>query len=84
MAEKKEKMKLTFRQWAICYAGSLGFGGLAWWATGDAWIGGGVLIGFTAVYVFYIAGKFTSGRPAAESDAGLSRQQKRAAKRKIK
>lgn len=81
--ENKRKMKLTWKQWVICYAGSLGFGGLAWWATGNPWIGGGVLVAFTAAYVFYLAGQATK-EPAQTAAEGLSRQQKRALKRKNK
>lgn len=76
-------MKLTLGQWVICYAGSLGLGGLAWWGTGSPWIGGGVLVAFTAVYVFWLAGKFVSARRPAAPDS-LSRQQKREIKRKNK
>ncbi len=81
--KKQENLKLTFGQWVICYAGSLGLGGLAWWGTGSPWIGGGVLVAFTAVYVFWVAGKFASPKstPAPE---GLSRQQRREMKRKGK
>jgi hypothetical protein len=82
--EKKKKFKLTLKQWAICYAGSLGFGGLAWWATRSPWIGGGVLIAFTAAYVFYLAGKVTETETRALSTEGLSRQQRRALERKVK
>src|SRR3546814_13862453 len=67
----------------LCYAGSLGFGGVTWWATGSPWIGGGVLVGFTAVYVFFLAGKARSAAAEIDPD-GLSRQQKRALNRKNK
>lgn len=76
-------MKLTLKQWLFCYAGSLGFGGVTWWATGNPWIGGGVLVGFTAVYVFYLAGRAKDMSSAAEPE-GLTRQQRRALKRKEK
>jgi hypothetical protein len=81
--EKRDVLKLTFRQWAMCYAGSLGFGGVTWWATGNPWIGGGVLVGFTAVYVFSLAGKARDAAPVEHSQ-GMSRQQKRALGRKNK
>lgn len=77
------KFKLTWRQRLICYAGSIGFGGLAWWATDNPWIGGGVLVAFTAAYVFYLAGQ-AAKPPKQVSSEGLSRQQKRALKRKNK
>lgn len=77
-------MKLSLSQWAICYAGSLGLGGLTWWATGSPWIGGGVLIGFTAVYVFWLAGKFGPAKSGPAAPDGLSRQQRREMKRKEK
>ena len=82
MAENR-KFKLSWGQWLVCYAGSLGLGGFAWWGTGSPWIGGGVLVGFTAVYVFWLAGQFNSA-PKAVSPEGLSRQQKREMKRKGK
>lgn len=81
--KNKEPVKLTLKQWLICYAGSLGFGGVTWWATGSPWIGGGVLVGFTAVYVFSLAGK-ARGAAAEMAPEGLSRQQKRALSRKNK
>lgn len=77
-------MKLTFRQWAICYTGALGFGGLAWWATENPWIGGGVLVAFTAAYVFYLAGKAAPVPSKVSSGEGLTRQQRRALERKKK
>ncbi|HEX6956707.1 MAG TPA: hypothetical protein VF194_01875 [Ferrovibrio sp.] len=83
MAEKK-KMQLTLGQWAVCYAGSLGFGGLAWWATKNPWIGIGVLVVFTAVYVFYLAGKANQEEAGKTPPEGLSRQQRRALARKRK
>lgn len=79
----KQKVKLTLGQWAICYAGALGFGGLTWWATGSSWLGAGVLIAFTAAYVFWLAGRSESKAAAGPSE-GLSRQQKRELKRKGK
>lgn len=81
--EKNNKLKLTWRQWLICYAGSVGFGGLTWWATGNPWIGGGVLVAFTAAYVFYLAGQVAK-QPKQVAAEGMSRQQKRAIKRKNK
>lgn len=81
--KNKESVKLTLKQWLICYAGSLGFGGVTWWATGSPWIGGGVLVGFTAVYVFSLAGKARAA-DAGGTPEGLSRQQKRALSRKSK
>lgn len=81
--ENNKKFKLTWRQWLVCYAGSIGFGGLTWWATGNPWIGGGVLVAFTAAYVFYLAGQATK-QPKQVSAEGMSRQQKRALKRKSK
>lgn len=81
---KKKKMSLTWKQWLVCYAGSLGFGGLAWWATGSPWIGGGVLVAFTAAYVFYLAGRANAAEPKPVSVEGLTRQQKRELKRKGK
>lgn len=83
MAEKK-KVKLTLTQWAVCYAGSLGSGGLAWWVTGNPWIGGGVLVAFTAAYVFYLSGKAIEAQRQVVATEGLSRQQKRALERKSK
>lgn len=83
MAERK-KVELTFRQWVICYLGSLGLGGLAWWGTGSPWIGGGVLVAFTAVYVFWLAGKFAPAKTTPGSPEGLSRQQRREMERKGK
>lgn len=81
--EKNKKYKLSLKEWLVCYAGSLGFGGLAWWATGNPWIGGGVLVAFTAAYVFYLSGRAPKEvRPV--STEGLSRQQKRELKRKSK
>ena len=81
--EKKRTVRLTLKQWAICYAGSLGFGGVTWWATGSPWIGGGVLVGFTAVHVFSLAAKARDDSPATPAE-GLSRQQRRALDRKNK
>lgn len=81
--EEKKKVKLTLTQWAVCYAGALGFGGLTWWATGNSWLGAGVLIAFTAAYVFWLAGRMAP-KQAADPSGGLSRQQKRALKRKGK
>ena len=82
--EENRKVALTFKQWVICYAGSLGLGGLAWWGTGSPWIGGGVLVAFTAIYVFWIAGKFAPAKAKPVSPDSLSRQQKREMKRKGK
>lgn len=81
--ENKRPLRLTLKQWAMCYAGSLGFGGVTWWATGSPWLGGGVLVGFTAVYVFNLAGRARDAAdPAAPEE--LSRQQRRALNRKNK
>lgn len=82
--QEKTKVKLTLGQWAICYAGSLGLGGVAWWATGNPWIGGGVLVAFTAIYTFWVAGKFAPARSRPVAPESLSRQQKREMKRKRK
>lgn len=81
--KKKEKVNLTLRQWAICYIGALGLGGLTWWATGNSWLGGGAVVAFTAVYVFWLAGRMEP-KPARDPAAGLTRQQKRDLKRKGK
>jgi hypothetical protein len=81
--KKKDKVNLTLGQWATCYAGALGFGGLTWWATGNSWLGAGVLIAFTAAYVFWLAGRSDS-KAASSPSRGVSRQQKRELKRKGK
>ena len=81
--EEKKKVKLTLGQWATCYAGALGFGGVTWWATGNSWLGAGVLIAFTAAYVFWLSGR-SLPKPAPDPSRGLSRQQKRELKRKGK
>ena len=81
--KNNKSVKLSLKQWLICYAGSLGSGGLVWWATGNPWIGGGVLVGFTAVYVFSLAGK-AKGAEGPVNPADLSRQQRRALDRKNK
>lgn len=75
---------MSLKDWAICYAGSLGFGGLAWWVTQNQWIGFGVVVIFTAVYVLYVKSRDASGEAAPVSTEGMSRQQRRAYERKNK
>lgn len=81
MTQKKNLVKLTFKQWVICYVGALGLGGLAWYATGNSLIGGGVLIAFTAIYVFYLSGKVKI-ETAPPDVTKMSRQQRREYERK--
>lgn len=81
---KKHKLVMSLRDWTICYAGSLGFGGLAWWVTNNQWIGFGVVIIFTAVYVLYVKSRDASVEIKPVSTEGMSRQQRRAYERKNK
>lgn len=75
---------MSLKEWAICYAGSLGFGGLAWWVTGNQWVGFGVIVIFTAVYVLFVKSKAASEETVVVSTEGMSRQQRRAHERKNK
>lgn len=83
MKQKRNPVKLTWQQWIICYVGSVTGGGLTWYATGNVWLGGGVLAVITAVYIFYLAGKATQAERADVVDqANMTRQQRRALDRK--
>lgn len=75
---------MSLKEWVICYAGSLGFGGLAWWATGNQWVGFGVIVIFTAVYVMFVKSKAAAEEVPVISTEGMSRQQRRAHDRKNK
>jgi uncharacterized membrane protein YtjA (UPF0391 family) len=80
----KKKYRMTLKEWALCYAGALGFGGIGWWATGNQWVGFGTIVIFTAVYVLWLKASKASAEPVVISTEGLSRQQKRDLKRKGK
>lgn len=81
---KKNKLVMGWKDWAICYAGSLGFGGLAWWVTNNQWVGFGIVVIFTAVYVLYVKSRDASVEVKPVSTEGMSRQQRRAHQRKNK
>lgn len=72
-------MKLSFRQWLVAYLGGLGSGAIAWYLSGNGWIGVGVTLVFVAVYIFVLAGRAPAppkSRPEPET-----RQQRRQARR---
>jgi hypothetical protein len=75
---------MTLKEWALCYVGALGFGGLGWWATGNQWVGFGTIVIFTAAFVLWLKAKKAEAEPRAVSTEGLSRQQRRALERKKK
>jgi hypothetical protein len=80
----KKKYRMTLKEWALCYVGALGFGGLGWWATGNQWVGFGTIVIFTAAYVLVLKSRKASAEPQTVSTEGLSRQQRRALERKNK
>lgn len=80
----KKKYRMTLKEWAICYVGALGLGGIGWAFTGNQWIGFGTIVIFTAAYVLWLKAKKASAEPVMTSTEGLSRQQKRELKRKGK
>jgi hypothetical protein len=80
----KAKFRMTWQEWVICYIGALGFGGLAWWATGNQWAGFGVIVIFTAAYTLIMKSRKASAEPAVVSTEGMTRQQRRAHERKNK
>jgi hypothetical protein len=80
----KIKIGMTFREWAICYAGALSFGGISWWATGSQWTGLGVIVIFTAVYVMLLKSRKAAALPQEVSTETMTRQQRRAHERKLK
>ncbi len=75
---------MTWKQWALCYAGSLLIGGLVWFGTGNTWIAFGAILAFTAFFVFYLSGqRIKAERAAVQPDPGnLTRQQRRELERK--
>lgn len=77
---------MTLKEWALCYVGALGFGGLTWWVTGNQWAGFGVIVIFTVCYVLLLKSRKASAEAAAApvSTEGMSRQQRRAFERKNK
>lgn len=80
-----KKFRMTLKDWVICYVGALGFGGLAWWGTGNQWAGFGVIVIFTASYVLVMKSRKASAEAAAPvSTEGMTRQQRRAIERKKK
>jgi hypothetical protein len=80
----KKQYRMTLKEWALCYAGALGFGGIGWWATGNQWVGFGTIVIFTAAFVLWLKAKKAAAEPQAVSTEGLSRQQRRALERKKK
>lgn len=82
--KNKPRFVLTLREWAICYIGALGFGGISWWATGSQWTGLGVIVVFTAVYVFLLKARKAAAAPPVVSTDSMTRQQRRAYERKNK
>ena len=72
-------MKLSFRQWLVAYLGGLGSGAIAWYLSGNGWIGVGVTLVFIAVYTFVLAGRGPA-RPRTKA-MPETRQQRRQAER---
>lgn len=79
-----KKNRMTLKEWAICYAGALGLGGLGWAVTGNQWVGFGSIVIFTAAYVLWLKARKAAAEPVVISTENLSRQQKRELKRKGK
>lgn len=84
MEKKKNPLVLSWKQWLLCYAGSLALGGLVWLGTGNTWLAFGAIMAFTAAFVFYFSGqRIKADRAAAQPDLStLSRQQRRELDRK--
>jgi len=80
----KKQYRMTLKEWALCYVGALGFGGIGWWATGNQWVGFGTIVIFTAVFVLWLKARKAEAEPKVVSTEGLSRQQRRALERKKK
>lgn len=80
----KAKLVMGWKDWLICYAASLGAGGLSWWVTGNQWVGFGCIVMTTAAYVLFVKARDASAEPKVVSTEGMSRQQRRAHERKNK
>lgn len=80
----KKQYRMSLKEWALCYAGAVGFGGLGWWATGSQWVGLGTVVIFTACFVLVLKARKGAAEPQVVSTAGMTRQQRRAHERKNK
>ncbi|MCW5751724.1 MAG: hypothetical protein KIT81_11315 [Alphaproteobacteria bacterium] len=76
---------MSWKHWLLCQASALLAGYLAWSASGNPWIGGGVVVGTVVVYTFMLAGRGAgSARPsrpgsrASAIESPPTRQQRRA------
>lgn len=77
---------MNWKHWLLCQASALMAGYLAWSASGNPWIGGGVVIGTVVVYTFMLAGRGAKpspggrgrGRSASSAPQPVTRQQRRA------
>jgi len=87
---------LNWKQWLLCQVAALGAGWLAYSATENAWVGGGVAVGVIVGITFFWAGRAParaaaaaaarrrSGAKVVEPPAPPTRQQRRAMQRSEK